>query len=140
VELNYQRCPEDPARVIGASIEVPGLVEPVELGIAEITTCLHLKGSIYGVTLAVKNGVTNDFVSKVAAGLAQQMGDDIHALCPVIGILCECFALLQGGKAVVDDEGLIGVEPSKDCPAWMRGYIGNEEHKDGHTPGEEARK
>lgn len=129
MELNYQRCPEDRANVIGASIEVPGPgKDSIELGISEIATCLQLKAAIYGMTLAIKNGVTDDFVSKVAAGLASQMGDDIHALCPVIGALCECFALLQGGKVVLDDEGLIGVEPSKDCPSWMQRYIDEEEN------------
>ena len=134
MDLNYNRCPEDTARVIGATLEIgPKKGDNVEIGLSEIATCLALKGAIYSMTLAIKNGVTDDFVSKVAIGLAQQMGEDVHALCPVIGALCECFALMQGGKVVKDDEGLIGVEPGKDCPNWMQGYIDEEENTSGPT-------
>lgn len=123
MDLNYQRCPEDDARVISATIGITGSNDVAELGLAEIATSLQMKGSIYATTLAIKGGVPGDFLSRCAAGLASQMGSDIHALCPVIQVLCECFALMAGGKTVLDKDGQVCIYPSKQCPDWMRGYF-----------------
>lgn len=122
MELNYQRCPEDDAGVMTADLAVSDGGE-VELGLSEIATTLQLKGSIYSTTMAIKGGVTDDFVDRVAAGLARQMDNDIHALCPVISILCKTFALLSGGRDVLGKDGLLNVYPSKECPPWMRGLF-----------------
>lgn len=123
MDLNYQRCPKDDAKIISADIGVSNSGKRVELGIAEIATALQIKGCIYATTLAIKGGVTEDFIARVALGLAQQMNGDIHALCPVIGMLCECSALMQGGTTAFDKYGLVNVFPSKQCPPWMRGYF-----------------
>lgn len=123
MELNYQRCPEDNAKIISASIHMTHQNEQVVLGLAEIATSLQMKGSVYATTLAIKGGVPDDFLSRCAASLASQMGGDIHALCPVIQILCECFALMASGKAVLDKDGQVSIYPSKECPKWIRGYF-----------------
>ncbi len=124
MELNYQRCPEDEAKILTADIIV-GQGKVVELGLPEIVTSLALKASIYSATLAIKNGVTEDFVSRVAVGLAHHMGGDIHALCPVMGMMMECFALMGGGHSTLDEEGLVDVFPRKECPPMLRGYFEN---------------
>lgn len=123
MDLNYQRCPEDDAKVITSTLGISNSGQVVELGIAEIATALQMKGLIYATTLAVKGGVTYDFVSRVAAGLASQMGEDTHALCPVIGILVESFTLMNGGYTALDKHGLVNVYPSKDSPPWMKAYF-----------------
>ncbi len=122
MDLNYQRCPEDDARVLTANLAVSN-GQQTNIGLSEIATTLQLKGSIYSTTVAIKGGVTDDFIDRVATGLAKQMGEDIHALCPVINILCKAFALMSGGRAVLDEEGLLNVYPSKECPPWMRGLF-----------------
>ncbi|KKN80404.1 hypothetical protein LCGC14_0329970 [marine sediment metagenome] len=130
MNLNYQRCPEDDARVLTASLAISG-GQQIDVGLGEIATTLQLKGSIYSATVVIKGGVTDDFIDRVATGLAKQMGEDIHALCPVISILCKAFALMAGGRAVLDKEGLLNVYPSKECPPWMRGLFESiEESKD----------
>lgn len=123
MDLIYQRCPGDTAKVLSADIAVDGQGRKVELGINEIATALIMKGAIYGTTMAIKGGVTEDFVSRVALGLSKQLGDDIHALCPVLGILCECSALMAGGKAVFDKSGLVEVFPPQQCEAWLKKYF-----------------
>jgi len=123
MELNYDRCPEDDAKLILATIQMTSTGKHVTLGLAELATALCMKGSIYAATLAIKGGVENDFIGKCASGLASQMGGDIHALCPVIQILCECFALMSGGKVTTDKEGLVSVYPSRQCPKWMHEYF-----------------
>ena len=127
MELNYQRCPDDEMKVLSAELSTGVLGESVTLGVAELVTDVQMKGCIYGVTLAIKGGVEDDFVSKAALGLLSQMGGDIHALCPVIGILCECFALMTGGKVVLGKDGLVNIYPAKDCIPLLRGYFDGRE-------------
>lgn len=132
MDLNYQRCPEDSTKVISATLPVGNGSQQIVLGMPEIATALQLKGALYSLTLAIKGGVTDDFVDRVAAGLARQMGDDIHALCPAIGILCKTLALMGGGKAVLGKDELLSVYPNKQCPPWMRGLFESiENSKDG---------
>ncbi|KKM27662.1 hypothetical protein LCGC14_1572490 [marine sediment metagenome] len=125
MDLTYQRCPEDAAQVLSATLEIDlgPSGKKIELGIHEIASILMMKGMIYGTTLAIKGGVTEDFVSRVALGLSKQMGDDVHALCPVLGMLSECSALMGGGKAVLSKEGLIDVFPSQQCEEWLKKYF-----------------
>lgn len=123
LDLTYQRCPDDAAGVISAEVGVDGQGRKVEFGISEIATVLAMKGTIYGTTLAIKGGVTGDFVSRVALGLFKQMGDDIHALCPVLSILCECSALMSGGKAVFGQTGLVEIFPPQPCEEWLKKYF-----------------
>lgn len=123
MDLTYQRCPKDDAKVITSTLGVSNSGQIVEIGIAEIATSVQLKGTIYATTLAIKGGVTSDFVSRVAASLASQMGDDVHALCPVIGILVEAFALMNGGYTVLDSYGSVNVYPPTDYPPWMKAYF-----------------
>lgn len=123
MDLNYLRCPEDKAKVITATLGISNSGRVVELGLAEIATSLQMKGLIYATTLAIKGGVTQDFISRVAAGLAGQMGDDVHALCPVIGVLVETFTMMNGGYTALDKDGLVNIYPSKDCPPWMKTYF-----------------
>jgi hypothetical protein len=135
VELTYERCPEDDARIISAEIGVSASGQAVELGVAEVSASLALKGAIYAVTLAIKSGVTEDFLSRTAAGMATQMGTDIHALCPVIRILCECFAVMSGGPTRLDDDGLLTILPPEGCPPWMEVFFsGPEDEEDGEEP------
>ena len=130
MELNYQRCPEDDSKMLTSSLEVSD-GQQIDIGLAEIATTLQIKGSIYSTTAVIKSGVTDDFIDRVAAGLAKQMGEDIHALCPAISIICKAFALMSGGRAVLDKEKLLNVYPSKECPPWMRGLFESiEESKD----------
>lgn len=137
MELNYKRCPEDETKVLSAEFPAGVLGESVTLGIAEIVAALQMKGCIYATTLAIKSGVEDDFVSRTALGLSEQMGDDIHALCPVIGILCECFALMTGGKPVLGKDGQVNIYPAKDCPPLLRGYFdGREQGWDRQDEGE----
>ena len=126
MDLNYRRCPEDQAKVMSTDVDV-GSGRIVTLGLAEIVTALAMKGALYTTTLAIKNGVPNDFVGRAAIGLRHQVGADDHVLCPVMDILCECFALLNGGKVVVDKEGLVDIFPARPCPTWLRGYFDQRE-------------
>lgn len=123
MDLTYQRCPEDDAKIITATLGMSNEGREIELGIAEIAASLSLKGAIYSMTLAIKGGVQSDFVSKVAAGLISQMGDDRHALCPILGVLIEAIALSSGGYSALDGNGLVNIYPSKDCPPWMKEYF-----------------
>ena len=123
MDLNYQRCPEDDAKVLTATLGVSRGGQTVELGIAELATSVQMKGSAYATTLAIKSGVTYDFVSRVASSLSAQMGEDVHALCPVLGILVEAMALMTGGYSTLDDNGLVNVYPDKDCAPWMKEYF-----------------
>lgn len=123
MDLNYQRCPEDDAKVITATLGISNSGKVVELGLSEIASSLQMKAAIYTISLAIKGGVTEDYVSRVAAGLCTQMGEDVHALCPVIGVLVECFAMMNGGYTALDKHGLVNVYPSKDCPPWMKLYF-----------------
>lgn len=123
MDLNYQRCPKDDAKIITATLGISHSGRVVELGLPEIATSLQMKGAVYATTLAIKGGVTQDFVSRVAAGLASQMGEDVHALCPVIGMLVEAFAMMMGGYTSLDKDGLVNVYPAKDCPPWMKAYF-----------------
>lgn len=123
MELNYLRCPQDDAKVITATLGISNSGTVIELGLPEIATAVQMKGLVYTTTLAIKGGVTQDFVSRVAGGLCSQMGEDVHALCPVISILVETCALMNGGYTALDQHGLVNVYPSKSCPGWMRGYF-----------------
>ncbi len=123
MDLNYLRCPLDTTKIISSVSGLSTSGRLVEIGLPEIASALSLKGALYATTLAIKNGVADDFVSRVATSLATQMGTDVHALCPVIGILVECMAVMTGGKAALDEKGRMNVFPSKDCPAWMKGYF-----------------
>jgi hypothetical protein len=123
MDLVYQRCPDDAAKILSAEIATDGMGRKVELGLSEIATALIMKGAIYGTTMAIKGGVTEDFVSRVALGLSKQLGDDIHALCPVLSILCECSALMAGGRAVFSQSGLVEVFPPQQCEAWLKKYF-----------------
>ena len=122
-ELNYQRCPEDDGNIITCMIGRSHSGKEVNLGIPEVATSLILCGATYGVTLAVKTGVSNDFIARCAAGLALRLDNDVHALCPIISILIETSALMHGGKMAFDPEGQVEIFPSSDCPVWMRGYM-----------------
>ncbi len=125
--LNYKRCPEDDEEVVLVELPVGVAGGSMALGIAEIATVLQVKGSIYATTLAIRSGVEDDFVSKVALALVHRMGDDIHALCPVIDILCECQALMTGGKVVLGKDGQVHIYPTKDCSPLLRGYFDGRE-------------
>ena len=122
-ELNYQRCPEDDGNLITCEIGRSRSGRVMELGNPEIGTSLILLGATYGVTMAVKSGVPNDYIARCAAGLALRLGEDLHALCPIISILVEASALMHGGKMAFDKEGLAEIFPSDECPEWMSGYF-----------------
>lgn len=123
MDFIYTRCPKDDAKIITANLGVSNNGRVVELGVAEIASSVALKGVIYTLTLAIKGGVAPDFVSKVAAGLSSQLGEDQHAICPVLGALIESAALMSGGYSVLDETSLVHIYPSKECPAWMREYF-----------------
>lgn len=122
-ELNYQRCPEDDGNIITCEIGRSQAGKPVLLGIPEVATSLTLCGATYGVTLAVKTGVSDDFIARCAAGLALRLDNDVHALCPIISILIETSALMHGGKMAFDRTGQVAIFPTPDCPEWMKGYM-----------------
>ena len=122
-ELNYQRCPEDDGNIITCEIGRSQSGKAVCLGITEIASSLILHGATYGITMAVKTGVSNDFIARCAAGLTLRLDQDVHALCPIISVLIETSALMHGGKMAFDAEGQVEIFPSADCPAWMRGYM-----------------
>lgn len=126
MDLSYQRCPEDNAKVMSAEIALDG-GQVLHLGLPEIATGLQMKGCVYSTTLAIKGGVPGDFVARTAVGLSKQLGVDVHALCPVIGVMCECHALMLGGKVVVGEDGQISIFPGKACPAFLHGYFSNRE-------------
>jgi len=79
----------------------------VEVGLAEITSALSLYSAACVVTLAARNGIVPDFVTRVAMALTLPMKEDPHGLCLPTKILMEASLILQGQKILMDERGLL---------------------------------
>ncbi len=97
--------------------------QSVTIGLPEIASSVAMKSAACTVTLAMKGGVTNDFILRTALGVKNQLEPDLYALVPVMEIVCTTLALTCGAEVIVQDSGelkLVGIE---ECPGWLQQYF-----------------
>lgn len=86
-ELSYDRCPNDDSKASSATIGYnPETGKPIELSLNAVAACTALHAASLAITTAMKAGVEDDFLEKIALCLYPRLEEDPHAMCPIITI------------------------------------------------------
>ncbi len=109
--LNYNRCREDDVKACTAIIgKDPETGQLIELNIHGMAAAIAVHSAVLAVSAAIKTGVEEGFLERMALALIPRLEADPHLLCPMVRLFSKLLMLATNNASIeFGDEGEVKI-------------------------------